>query len=109
VLESRDDGRGDFSVAISREVVARLSEMTRLGLTEAEIDDLAGEVSGILAHVDRIQRLDTSTVSGSVADRPRGCATREDRVSNGLRGEDVLANAPESHDGFFVVPAVFGE
>ncbi len=33
-------------------------------------------------------------------------AWREDRVTDGGRPEDILANAPERQDGYFVVPKV---
>jgi aspartyl-tRNA(Asn)/glutamyl-tRNA(Gln) amidotransferase subunit C len=31
---------------------------------------------------------------------------REDKVTDGARADDILANAPEQEDGFFLVPKV---
>ena len=31
---------------------------------------------------------------------------RDDEVSDGRRADEILANAPQAHDGYFVVPKV---
>ncbi len=95
-------------MSVSREVVERLAEMTRIGLAHAEAEALGRDIEAILAHVSALQEIDTAAVEGAPgagSDAP----LREDVVAASLPVADVLANAPQQADGFFVVPAVFGE
>lgn len=96
-------------MAISREIVERLAEITRVGLSPDEAEELARDMSGILDHVAHIQAADTSGVPEGLAGGERHTVLRNDEIKTSLPVEAVLANAPESHEHFFVVPAIFGE
>ena len=54
-------------MAISREIVERLAEITRVGLSPDEAEELARDMSGILDHVAHIQAADTSGVPEGLA------------------------------------------
>ncbi|HEY5333135.1 MAG TPA: Asp-tRNA(Asn)/Glu-tRNA(Gln) amidotransferase subunit GatC, partial [Solirubrobacterales bacterium] len=43
---------------IDREQVLHVARLARLRLDDAEVETMAGELSGILGHVDRISDLD---------------------------------------------------
>ena len=47
---------------IDREQVLHVARLARLELTEEEVERMAGELSGILEHVDRIAALDLDRV-----------------------------------------------
>ncbi|HEV3312768.1 MAG TPA: Asp-tRNA(Asn)/Glu-tRNA(Gln) amidotransferase subunit GatC [Chloroflexota bacterium] len=96
-------------MAISREVVLRLAEMTRIGLKPDEADALTVDMAAILTHVSRLQEVDTTTVDPGEHITGLHDISRPDVVTPSLPVEEVLANAPERHENFFVVPAVFGE
>ncbi len=96
-------------MAVSREVVERLAEMTRIGLSPDEADRLTVDMAAILEHVGRLQSVDTSGVHPDTHISGLADVTRPDAVEPSLSVDDVLANAPQSSDGFFVVPAVFGQ
>jgi aspartyl-tRNA(Asn)/glutamyl-tRNA(Gln) amidotransferase subunit C len=95
-------------VAIERSVVVRLAEMTRIGMSDEEVDHLTADMSNILAHVNLIQSVDTSAVGNTGSDADAS-VLRADEVRPSLSVAEVLANAPERHEDFFVVPAVLGE
>ena len=44
---------------IEREQVLHVAKLARLRLFEEEVERMAGELSGILEHVDRIAELDS--------------------------------------------------
>lgn len=96
-------------MAISREVIERLAEMTRIGLSADETERLIADMASILTHVDRLQLVDTSHVAATSHVTGLHDVTRRDEIQSSMPVDDVLANAPESHQGFFVVPGVFGE
>ena len=90
---------------IEREQVLHVARLARLRLNEAEVEKMAGELSGILKHVDRIGELDLDDVppTSHVVDLENVLRPDEPRPS-WPRG-DVLAQAPDPADGAFRVPA----
>jgi len=90
---------------IEREQVLHVARLARLRLNEAEVEKMAGELSGILEHVDRIGELELDDVppTSHVVDLENVLRPDEPRPS-WPRG-DVLAQAPDPADGAFRVPA----
>jgi aspartyl-tRNA(Asn)/glutamyl-tRNA(Gln) amidotransferase subunit C len=93
-------------VSLDEKTVARIARLARIAVPKDELQPLATELSHILEWIEQLNEVDTEGVppmTGVVAMR---LAWREDRVSDGGRPEDILANAPERQDGCFVVPKV---
>jgi aspartyl-tRNA(Asn)/glutamyl-tRNA(Gln) amidotransferase subunit C len=80
--------------------------LARLGLEPGEEDYYADQLSGILAHIDRLREVDTDRIAPTAQVVPVQNRMREDRVEPGLSQEEALANAPEARDGYFVVKAI---
>jgi len=91
---------------LSREIVDHVAMLARLGLTEEERELMREQLSSILEHVSRIQELDTEAIPPTAQVITLQSVWREDDVRPSLPVEAVLANAPESEDGFFRVHAV---
>lgn len=91
---------------VSPEDVLRLAEMTRVGLTAEEVSTLTVQIEAIVEHVSRLQEVDTSSVNDSPRAPDQQHVLREDVRAPSLTPEEVLANAPQRHGDFFVVPAV---
>jgi len=78
-------------------------------LTEEEIERMARDLSGILAHVDKLKELDTSNVEAMAQvlyDAPENLTLREDMERPCLENREALANAPLAGSGYFKVPKV---
>lgn len=88
-------------VEIDIEHVARLA---RLDLSPDELQHYREQLGVILDHAGRVQELEGEP-EVDVA-HPLGFenAFRDDEVRPSLDREEVLAQAPESKDGYFVVP-----
>jgi aspartyl-tRNA(Asn)/glutamyl-tRNA(Gln) amidotransferase subunit C len=80
--------------------------LARIRLSEAELDPLADELSHILSWMEQLSEVDTSAVAPMASVAATGLPTREDKVTDGDRREEILANAPRTAHGFFVVPKV---
>ena len=80
--------------------------LARLGLEPGEEDYYADQLSGILAHIDRLREVDTDRIAPTAQVVPVQNRLREDRVEPGLSQQEALANAPEARDGYFVVKAI---
>jgi aspartyl-tRNA(Asn)/glutamyl-tRNA(Gln) amidotransferase subunit C len=93
-------------VKITVDEVRQVAMLARLGLSEAEAAKLAGELDTILAYVEQLRELDTSTVEGTSHAVPISCPTREDtRRPSGI-ADRLIEGAPEREDRFILVPKI---
>jgi aspartyl-tRNA(Asn)/glutamyl-tRNA(Gln) amidotransferase subunit C len=93
-------------VSLDEKTVARIARLARIAVPEEELAPLAGELSHILKWIEQLNEVDTDGVPPMTSVAAMKLAWREDRVTDGGRPEDILANAPERQDGYFVVPKV---
>jgi aspartyl-tRNA(Asn)/glutamyl-tRNA(Gln) amidotransferase subunit C len=91
---------------ISREAVEHAARLARLQLGEAEVEQMRAQLSGILAYVDKLGRLDTASVEPTSHAVPLVNAMRDDDVEPCLPREAMLANAPDPEGEFFRVPRI---
>ena len=82
-----------------------VAKLARLRLSDSEVERMAGELSGILEHVDRIGELDLDEVppTSHVVDLEN--VLRPDQPHESWPRDEVLAQAPDPADGAFRVPA----
>ena len=103
-------------MSLDKQTVARIARLARLKVPEAELDGLAGELSGIMDWIEQLNSVDTSAIEPMTSVADLSLPMRDDVVSDGGQAGRVLANAPggatllEANDadagGFFVVPKV---
>jgi aspartyl-tRNA(Asn)/glutamyl-tRNA(Gln) amidotransferase subunit C len=98
-----------MSVRLTADEVRYVAELAKLRLTEAEIEQYAGQLSAILDYAERLQEVDTSSVPPTPYILPLVNVMRDDVPQPSLSNEEALANAPDREDGFFRVRAVFEE
>jgi aspartyl-tRNA(Asn)/glutamyl-tRNA(Gln) amidotransferase subunit C len=94
-------------MSVDKSTVVRIASLARIKVPDEELATLADELSSILGWVEQLAVVDTDGVTpmSSTADGME-LRWRKDVVTDGDKAEDVLANAPESRDGYFVVPKV---
>jgi aspartyl-tRNA(Asn)/glutamyl-tRNA(Gln) amidotransferase subunit C len=90
---------------IEREQVLHVAKLARLRLSDAELEKMAGELSGILEHVDRIGELDLDDVAPTSHVVELENVLRLDEPRPSWPREDVLGEAPDPADGAFRVPS----
>ncbi|HET7054655.1 MAG TPA: Asp-tRNA(Asn)/Glu-tRNA(Gln) amidotransferase subunit GatC [Solirubrobacterales bacterium] len=90
---------------IEREQVLHVAKLARLRLSEPEVEKMAGELSGILAHVDRIAELDLEDVPPTSHVIELENVLRPDVPRPSWPREAVLGQAPDPADGAFRVPS----
>jgi aspartyl-tRNA(Asn)/glutamyl-tRNA(Gln) amidotransferase subunit C len=93
-------------VSLDEATVARIARLARIAVPADELEPLAGELSRILEWIEQLNEVDTEGVPPMTSVAAMKLAWRADRVTDGGRPEDILANAPERQDGYFVVPKV---
>jgi aspartyl-tRNA(Asn)/glutamyl-tRNA(Gln) amidotransferase subunit C len=90
---------------IEREQVLHVAKLARLGLSDEEVETMAGELSGILEHVDRISELDLEDVKPTSHVVELENVLRRDEPHVSLDREVALKQAPDPVDGAFRVPS----
>jgi aspartyl-tRNA(Asn)/glutamyl-tRNA(Gln) amidotransferase subunit C len=90
---------------IEREQVLHVARLSRLRLSEEEVETMVGELSGILEHVDRIGNLDLEGVEPTSHVVALENVLRADVPWQSLPRDAALAQAPEPQDGAFRVPS----
>ncbi len=96
-------------MALTREDVKKVALLSRLELTEDEIDTQIGPLNDLLKQFEALQQLDVTGVEPTSHSIPVVNVLREDVVKPSLTRDEVLANAPESREGCFVVPRVIAD
>ena len=82
-----------------------MAKLARLGLSEEEVERMAGELSGILEHVDRIAELDLDDVEPTSHVVELENVLRADVPHESLSPDVALASAPDPVEGAFRVPS----
>jgi aspartyl-tRNA(Asn)/glutamyl-tRNA(Gln) amidotransferase subunit C len=90
---------------IDREQVLNVARLARLRLAEDEVERMTGELSGILAHVDRIGELDLEGVEPTSHVVELENVLRSDEPRPSWPRDVVLKQAPDPVDGAFRVPS----
>ena len=90
---------------IDRDQVLHVARLARLSLEPDEVERIAGELSGVLKHVDRITALDLEGVPPTDHVVELKNVLREDRPRPSLSAAQALANAPDPDQDTFRVPS----
>ncbi len=93
-------------MTVTPDDVRRIARLARLAAPEARLEELAGELNGILTWIDQLNEVDVEGVEAMSSAVDVSLPLRDDAVTDGDRAQDVLANAPRAEAGFFVVPKV---
>jgi aspartyl-tRNA(Asn)/glutamyl-tRNA(Gln) amidotransferase subunit C len=80
--------------------------LARIAVADEEVEHLKGELNAMLAFVEQLSEVDVSGVEPMTSVTPMAMKKRADVVTDGNIRDEVLANAPSTEDGFFLVPKV---
>lgn len=93
-------------MALDKATVARIATLARIRLSDAELEPLAAELSGIIGFVEQLDEVNTDGVAPMTHAGMTALPMRDDVVTDGGDRDAILANAPSPAKGFFAVPKV---
>ena len=93
---------------LSRDDVAHVAHLARLGLTDDELSVLEGQLNHILDQYAILAQLDTEAIPPTAQTIELENILRDDVARPSLLVEDVLANAPDREGDFIRVPPILG-
>ena len=95
--------------SITREHAAHLARLSRLALSDDELDHLAGQLDVIINAVARVSEVADADVPPTSHSLPLTNVFRADEIRPCLTPEEALAGAPAAEDQRFRVPRILDE
>ena len=94
---------------LTRDEVAHVAYLARLGLSDEELTRLEGQLNHILDQYAVLAELDTEHIPPTAQTIEVENILREDEVRPSLPVDEALAGAPERAGDHFVVPGIIDE
>lgn len=93
-------------MSLDSKTVSKVASLARLEISAEEAEKYGPQLSNIINFVEQLNEVDTDNVEPLASPVDITLRLREDAVTDGDMQEKILANAPETLEGFFVVPKV---
>ena len=93
-------------MSVDAATVRRIAHLARIAVTEAEVPHLQGELNAMLAFVEQLLEVNVDGVEPMTSVTPMEMKKRADVVNDGGIPDDIIRNAPETQNHFFLVPKV---
>lgn len=93
-------------MSVDAATVKRVAHLARIHIADEEVESLRGELNAILGFVEQLDEVDVTGVEPMTSVVPMTMKMREDRVTDGGKAADIVANAPATDDRYFLVPKV---
>jgi aspartyl-tRNA(Asn)/glutamyl-tRNA(Gln) amidotransferase subunit C len=94
-------------VQVDINVLEKLEKLSHLRIDDDKKDEVMQQLTNILGYVENLNELDTSHLDATFSTLDGGTPLRDDipREPNDI-ADDILSNAPNAQDDFFIVPAI---
>jgi len=93
-------------MSLDKDAVRKVARLARIKMTDEELDQTGEKLNNIISFVEQLSEVDTDNVEPLPSPVDIKLKLRADKVTDGGYAEDVLANAPEEMENFYVVPKV---
>ena len=93
---------------LSKEDVIKIAILSKLEFNDDEIENFRNDLSEILNYMNELNELDTEGINPLFNVLDLDDVTRKDEVTDSLKQEEVLKNAPDKDENFIIVPKIIG-
>lgn len=93
-------------MSLDKDAVRKVASLAQIEMSDEELDKYVPQLNNIIGWVEQLAEVDTDNVEPLANVVNIKLELREDKITDGGYQEDILTNAPESLEGFFVVPKV---
>lgn len=93
-------------MSVDLKIVRHVAHLARLTLSEAEAKAMTEELNAILAWGAQLDEVNIDGVEPMVSPVHGVLPMRADKIDDGHKRAEILANAPLTEEGFFLVPKV---
>lgn len=96
-----------MSVTIDNTVLEKLEKLSMLKIKDDKKEELASQLTEILAYVENLGELDTKNLDATFSTLAGGTPMREDIANtNPEVSKSIFSHAPNTADDFFIVPKI---
>ncbi len=93
-------------MSMDKNTVRKIANLARIHVSDEDVEKLAPQLGGIMGWIEQLAEVNTDNVEPLASPVEMAQRLREDKVTDGGIQDAVLANAPETTSGFYVVPKV---
>ena len=93
-------------MSVDQTTVKRVAKLARIAVTDEDAIRMESELNAILGFVEHLSEVDVEGIEPMTSVMPMAMKKRIDAVTDGSKADDVVANAPENAENFFIVPKV---
>jgi aspartyl-tRNA(Asn)/glutamyl-tRNA(Gln) amidotransferase subunit C len=95
-----------MSMKISPEKALAIATLARLEISHGQAASLGAQMDDILGYMDKLNELDTGSIEPMYTPVEQPGFLRADEVAKEFERTQILRNAPESSDEYFIVPRI---
>ncbi len=94
-------------MTIDNRVLEKLEKLSMLKIEDEKKEELAGQLSEILAYVENLSELDTDSLNATFSTLSGGTPLRVDEPNRNQKiSQHIFAHAPNAENDFFIVPKI---
>ena len=97
------------AAGISRAEVANLARLSRIEMSDIELDHLASELGIILNAVAKVSEVATADIEPTSHPLAMVNVFRKDEIGPSLTAQEALSGAPAQEESRFKVPQILGD
>lgn len=91
---------------MDKQTVLKVAKLARLKVDDTRATEMADRLSSLFDWIEQLQAVNTDGVEPMTNVSGQAAFRRGDVANDGFKQADILANAPDAAEGFFVVPKV---
>jgi aspartyl-tRNA(Asn)/glutamyl-tRNA(Gln) amidotransferase subunit C len=93
-------------MSVEQAEIEKIAELARIRIADSEMSTVTERISSILEMVDQMQAVDTAAVEPMANPLDASQRLRADEVTETDQRQQFQAIAPQTEDGFYLVPRV---
>ena len=95
-----------YKLKIDKNTTLKIAKLCRVRIEEHETEELSSQLSSILDWVEQLNEVNTDNVEPLSNVSTAKLPLRKDKENSEDKSKDILTNAPEKLENYFVVPKV---
>lgn len=95
-----------MSTQLSEHAVLKVATLSRLKLSETEVQSLGKQMGSVLKYIAMLDELETEEIEPMAHAIEISNVFREDQLQPSLPRDKALSNAPLTDGSYFLVPAI---
>jgi len=93
-------------IQVDENLVKKIASLARLDLSKEETELFVSQFRDILDYVSVLNEVNTEDIPPAYLSSANQSVTREDEIEASVPTDEFISNAPQSKDGYVVIPRV---